>query len=133
MEEILVIVDIQKEFSSGFPYNYLKNVFNLCKTYNKVYQIYDITGTDFPSYKFPNQVDTIKKQFGGELLFEDIEFYKWDKKTKEQLKQYFKFNSFQQGDLFQTINGIIFLYVGGYHPWFIFEDDLLIFFDEIKK
>jgi hypothetical protein len=65
MDKVLVIVDVQKEFSSFIQHDLVDELHNYAENFKEVYQIWDTHKTNVaPTYKFPNQVDSIKKLFG---------------------------------------------------------------------
>lgn len=65
MIEVLVIVDVQKEFSSFIQHDLVDELHNYAENFTEVYQVWDTHKTNVaPTYKFPNQVDSYKKLFG---------------------------------------------------------------------
>lgn len=68
----LIIVDVQKEFGDFIPKNMVKDLFEYCKEFKTVYQIWDANSSTEPTFVFPNQVKAIKKKFGKKFLKKDI-------------------------------------------------------------
>jgi hypothetical protein len=137
MKEVLVIVDVQVSFR-GVTDTYVDGIKELCETFDEVYQIWDSNDVNSPDFKFPNEVDRIRKEYGGFLAEEDIDDYEFSEKDKARLKEGFAENHFNQGELFANgtaPNRNWFLYVGdtANHPWFIFEEKLFQLFEELKN
>ena len=63
-DDILFIVDVQKEFSKFIPKGYVDKLFKYCNEFKTVYQIWDSNKATSPSYTFPNQVESIEKKYG---------------------------------------------------------------------
>jgi hypothetical protein len=131
---VLIIVDVQVHFKSVTD-EYVDGIFELCEQFDEVYQIWDAVDVNTPDFKFPNEVDRIRKEYGGELLEEDIEYYDFSEKDKVRLKEGFN-DDFDSGEIFvagQKPKRQWFLYVGGIHSWFIFEEKLFALFEKLKK
>lgn len=127
----LVICDIQKEFNKFFNNTYLLEVKKFAEKINRVHQIYDTINADTYSYYFPNQVNEYEKQYGGELLEEDIEIYFRDNIIIEELQN--KFNTgFEQGDKFKTATNDYWVYIDGKHEWFYCPSDLAVLFEKMS-
>jgi hypothetical protein len=134
MEDVLIVVDVQVHFKSVSD-KYVDGIFELCEQFNEVYQIWDAIDVNTPDFKFPNEVDRIRKEYGGELFEEDVDEYEFSEKDKERLKEGFN-DGFDSGELFvagQEPKRHWFLYVGGIHPWFIFEEKLFALFEKLKN
>lgn len=134
MKDILIVVDVQVHFKSVTD-KYVDGIFELCETFDEVYQIWDAVDVNTPDFKFPNEADRIRKEYGGELLEEDIDHYNFSEKDKARLIEGFN-DGFDSGEMF--VAGIApkrqwFLYVGGIHLWFIFEEKLFALFEKLKK
>lgn len=134
MKDVLIVVDVQVHFRSVSD-EYVDGIFELCEQFDEVYQIWDAVDVNTPDFKFPNEADRIRKEYGGELLEEDIDDYPFSEKDKERLKEGFN-DGFNSGELFvsgQEPKRTWFLYVGGIHPWFIFEEKLFALFEKLKS
>lgn len=127
----IVIVDVQESFKKYFNDAYLEALNEFCEDYKRVFQIWDSIDSNEPDYEFPNQVGTYEKQYGGELLPEDVENYfpepMWQT-VKDKLEEIPN-----SGDMFETINGDAFVYIGGQHEWFICSRELLNLFKSFKE
>jgi hypothetical protein len=132
--DVLIVVDVQVIFKSVSD-EYVDGIFELCETFDEVYQIWDAVNVNSPDFKFPNEVDRIRKEYGGELLEEDVEHYDFSEKDKQRLIQGFN-DGFDSGEMFvagKELKRQWFLYVGGIHPWFIFEEKLFALFEKLKN
>jgi hypothetical protein len=134
--DVLIVVDVQVHFKSVTD-KYVDGIFELCEQFDEVYQIWDAVDVNTPDFKFPNEVDRIRKEYGGELLEEDIDHYDFSEKDKARLIEGFN-DGFDSGELF--VAGTEpkrqwFLYIGANanHPWFIFEEKLFALFEKLKK
>jgi hypothetical protein len=132
--DILLIVDVQKSFKKYFSEMYLNELNKYCKTFGKVYQIWDnhsvedsdndylwshkptipITGD---LYKFPNQVDLIEKRYNYNV---NIDFYKklLDTETFNRVKELESSGKLKIGDSFKTKWGTILTFIDNNHKWF---------------
>ena len=98
MKEVLIVVDVQVHFKSVTD-EYVDGIFELCKTFDEVYQIWDAVDVNTPDFKFPNQKDVIRKEYGGILEEDDIDHYDFSEKDKLYLKKAFKEEDFQRREL----------------------------------
>jgi hypothetical protein len=134
MKEVLIVIDVQVHFKSVTD-EYVDGIFELCETFDEVYHIWDSVDVNTPDFKFPNEVDRIRKEYGGELLEEDIDHYDFSEEDKERLKEGFN-SSFDSGEIFldeDPKGRQWFLYVGGIHEWFIISEKLFTLFEKLKK
>lgn len=118
---ILLIVDVQKEFGDFIPDNMVKELFNYCKEFNEVYQIWDSHDTVAPTFKFPNQKESINKKFGKKFLEKEVQ------NKLEKLK-----NNSTEGQQIQIDSDDIFVRVKNNHDWFFINDELLKLFNSLK-
>jgi hypothetical protein len=118
---ILLIVDVQKEFGDYIPDNMVKELFEYCKEFKDVYQIWDSHNTTAPTFKFPNQKLSINKKFGKKFLEKDIQG------KLEKLK-----NGSIEGEQIQIDSDDIFVRVKNNHDWFFINDELLKLFNSLK-
>ena len=148
-DSVLIIVDIQKSFRKFFSEMYLNEVNKYCKTFTKVYQIWDnhVEGTnvdkdylydknpDIPIqkdlYQFPNQVDLIEKRYNYDV---DADFYKkiLDKEVYKQIKSLEESKSLKRGNSFPTKEGTILVYIGNNHKWHHMSKKLYDIFKRLK-
>lgn len=132
---VLIIIDVQKSFSKFYTDNYLKQLNNYCKSFDKVYQVWDnhVEGTNVDKdylydkdpdvelnddlYKFPNQVEKIEKRYNYDV---DADFYKniLDIKTYKEIKSKEADNSLKRGDVFKTKEETYLIYIGNNHKWY---------------
>jgi len=134
MKEVLIVVDVQVHFKSVTD-EYVDGIFELCETFDEVYQIWDAVDVNTPDFKFPNQKDAIRKEYGGELIEEDLDYYNFSKKDKKRLKEGFE-TGLNPGEIFldkDPRQNQWFLYVGGAHEWFIVPEKLFQLFEKLKK
>jgi mRNA-degrading endonuclease HigB of HigAB toxin-antitoxin module len=118
---ILLIVDVQKEFGDYIPDNMVKELFEYCKEFKEVYQIWDSHDAVAPTFKFPNQKGSINKKFGKKFLEKDVQ------NKLEKLK-----NDSIEGQQIQIDSDDIFVRVKNNHDWFFINDDLLKLFNQLK-
>jgi hypothetical protein len=118
---ILLIVDVQKEFEEFIPNNMVDELFEYCKEFKTVYQIWDSNKAKKPTYIFPNQKESIIKKYGQSFLPADIKL----KLKKELIKP--------EGTII-TIDGYDshFVRVDNNHKWFSVTSDLLDLFNILK-
>jgi len=72
---LLLIVDVQEEFSKFIPHGFVDNLIDYSKQFESVYQIWDSNDANKVSYKFANQKEIYIKKFGtkfSEKLVETI-------------------------------------------------------------
>jgi hypothetical protein len=118
---ILLIVDVQKEFGDYIPDNMVKELFEYCKEFKDVYQIWDSHDAVAPTFKFPNQKSSINKKFGKKFLEKDVQ------NKLEKLK-----NGSIEGQQIQIDSDDIFVRVKNNHDWFFINDQLLKLFNQLK-
>lgn len=127
----IVICDVQEAFSKFFSETFVDDLKEFCEDYKRVFQIWDDTESNEPDYDFPNQVGTYKKTYGGELLPEDVELYfpepMWQT-VKDKLE-----NIPDSGDMFEMMQGDMWVYIGGKHSWFICSEELVNLFKSFKE
>ena len=122
-DNILVIVDVQKSFEKYFPQNYVSELKEYSRKFDKVYQIFDTNKTNKPDYKFPNQVSAVDKRFG----------HKWfDENTKKNMET-FNLNHPFVGQLFNIENRNEYLvYTNNNHKWFYVNERLAKLFRKLE-
>jgi hypothetical protein len=131
----LIIVDVQQSFNKFFSEKYLSEVNKYCKQFSKVYQIFDNhvhgknpdkdylydSDPDIENksglYKFNNQVDLIEKRYTYDV---DADFFKkiLDNKTYNTIKKKESENTLVKGEMFNTTEGTVIVYIGNNHVWY---------------
>jgi len=121
--DILIIVDVQKEFEKFIQNNLVDELFKYCKNFNSVYQIWDSNKANKPSYKFPNEKGVFEKKYG-------TSFSKDLKKIGYQL---LKSKNPENGDKFEfkDIDASI-VRVENNHGWFFVNSKLSDLFESLK-
>jgi len=129
-EGILVVVDVQGEFDEYTPQGFEQNIMKYCEEFPKgteendirgVYQIWDANKATGFTYTFPNQVLTIKKNYG-------TKFNASIKQSALKLPQDSK-----EGKLFKFKNTNRYLVkINNNHKWFYVNDDLYNLFQKLK-
>jgi len=134
-KETLIIIDVQKSFKKFFSEVYLNELKKYCKNFQSVYQIWDnhVDGgkidkdylyeedPDIPIHKdlyhFPNQKDLIEKRYNYDV---DADFYKkiLNKDVYDEVSKKEEDKSLKKGDIFDTNEGTIIVYIGNNHKWF---------------
>jgi hypothetical protein len=144
LSDTLIIVDVQPSFSKFFTKNYVAQLKQYSKNYKEVYQIYDNhhEGTSVDKdylynenpdistdklYEFPNQKDIIEKRYNYNV---DADFYKkiLSDDIYKEIKGKEEKNLLKRGDLFNTTEGTIIVYIGNKHKWMHVGKKLIKFF-----
>lgn len=120
---ILVIVDVQDTFSKFIPKNYENKLAEYCKTFKSVYQIWDSNKVKNYSYIFPNQVKSVRKNYGTKFSNDLVEIT--NKLTQEN-------PNVQEGQVFKLKNNTYVVKVNNNHKWFYVNEDLVNLFRELK-
>lgn len=127
----LLIVDVQENFNKYFTDDYLLFLKKYCKNFNRVFQVFDNIDIDVPSYTFPNQVAIYDKQYGGELLIDDVEYYFSEPMWNEVNQKLEEIPDV--GDIFETKYNDYWVYIGGQHKWFFCNNKLATLFKTFKN
>ena len=137
----LLIVDVQDCFSNFFTEKYLEKLIEHCELFSNVYQIIDVTDYPEQSYNFPNQIQVLEKEYGGEIPIEQAS----DCFSGEVLENYltaldeYLNKGIEEGIYWKMNNGDYYFYIGGKdnngigHNWFICPEKLYNFFISIKN
>lgn len=131
----LIIVDVQSEFSKFFTKEYIRALFEYCKQFDRVYQVWDVTEAYKPTYTFPKQADAVSKEYGFNFdKFDDGTYQLSDIFLHGIEHQYIeaKERGFKQGDSFKTRNGNLLVYIGAKHKWFMCPPLLLQLFNKLR-
>ena len=121
---ILVIVDVQKEFNKFIPQGYVSALINYAKTFKTVYQIWDSNDDQTkPSYDF-GEVESIKKKFGTKFSDELVQ-------TVDELNK--KYPNAKEGDIFEfdDVNSYV-VRIKNHHSWFYVTENLAKLFNSLK-
>jgi hypothetical protein len=124
---ILIIVDVQGEFDKFTPSGFEQNIINYCNEFpieddiKGVYQIWDSNKATGYTYTFPNQVLTVRKNYGTK--FNDI-----IKDTTNKLPQDSK-----EGKVFKFKNSNKYIVkINNNHQWFYVNEDLYNLYTKLK-
>jgi len=124
---ILVVVDVQGEFDDYTPQGFEQNIIEYCKEFPKddnlkgVYQIWDANKATGFTYTFPNQVLTVKKNYG-------TKFNTNIKKISMTLPQ-----DSEEGKVFKFKNSNTYLVkINNNHKWFYVNEDLYNLYQKLK-
>jgi hypothetical protein len=121
-ENILIVVDVQKEFTRFIPQNFVKDLTAYCNNFSTVYQIWDSNKAKGPSYTFPNQKGIYEKKYGTKFSAELKEISKKLMSQNPQENDKFKFQ-----DADSTV-----VKVDNNHGWFYVNEQLSRFFKTLK-
>lgn len=125
---ILVIVDVQGEFDEYTPQGFEDNIMKYCEEFPKsddgkgVYQIWDSNKATGFTYTFPNQILTVRKNYGTKFnsMIRNIAFNKLPQDAKE-------------GKLFKFKDSNKYLVkVNNNHQWFFVNEDLFNLYQKLK-
>ncbi|MCK9446140.1 hypothetical protein M0Q50_04520 [bacterium] len=121
-DNILIIVDVQKEFEEFIQNNLVDELNKYAQTFSEVYQIWDSNKASKPSYTFPNEKAQYVKKYGT-TFSRDLE------KVRDKLKQ----NYTKEGDLFRFSGMDSYIVrVKNNHGFFYIPEDMANFFKTIK-
>lgn len=124
MGNILVIVDVQKQFKKFMQHDLVDELSKYAESFDKVYQIWDTHNNAVgPSYSFPGQVDSIPKKFGKNNFSESV------KKYIKEIE-----HGTENGKVFSLKNddGYI-IRVKNNHGWFYINPEIIKLINEIKN
>ncbi len=122
--KVLVIVDVQKEFNKFIQHDLVDELYEYAEKFKKVYQIWDTHKTNVaPTYKFPNEVDSVKKKY-GKNHFSD--------KVKEFIKEV-EDETFE-GNIFKLKNDVGYIVrVDNNHNWFYVNPEIVELIEKLKN
>jgi uncharacterized FlaG/YvyC family protein len=122
--DIMVVCDVQKEFSEFINTGFVDALLDYCKGFNTVYQIWDSNKAKAPSYTFPNQKLAIVKKYGTKFS-EELE------ETVEKLNA--KYPNAKEGDIFEfdDINSYV-IKITNNHGWFYIPEKMAELFNSLK-
>lgn len=121
-DNILFIVDVQKEFGDFINNELVKDLFEYCNEFSDVYQIWDANTAKSETFTFPNQKQTIKKRYGKSFLDSNIL-----SKLNDML------DSKKEGEIviLDNFDGQ-FVRVDNNHEWFLITKDLIDLLNKLK-
>jgi len=121
--KVLVIVDVQKEFDKFIQGDLVDSLYEYCENFKEVYQIWDTHKTKIsPTYKFPNQVDSIKKLYGKNHFSNKIKQF-----IKEVEDETLEGNTFK----LSNDNGYI-VRIDNNHDWFFVNPEIVELIGKLK-
>lgn len=139
-DDILFVVDVQSEFEEFIPKNFVKKLNKYCKEFENVYQIWDSNKSKKPTYKFPNQIEAIEKQFGVKKYYKKLDggmrewFYNiFGEQDGENIFKKFKSKKIKEGDKFKLKDKNEYLvYIDNDHNWFYVNNKFLNILKKLK-
>lgn len=121
---ILIIVDVQKEFSKFIQSNLVEELMKYAKTFDNVYQIWDSNKATAPSYNFPQEDDKIVKKFG-------VNFSKDLKQIIKSINN--KYPNAQEGEKFKLEETDAYVVrVNNNHGWFYVPIEMADLFESLN-
>lgn len=133
---ILIIVDVQEPFSKYFPDNYIEKLSNLSSKMDKVYQIWDSNDGSVKDYEFPNETESLEKQFGAKPDINLIE-PEYQKQFTEDSNNNNFFNEEGATNGYPMTDGRVLIYVGmggqgPGHEWFFIPSKVKDLFKDLQ-
>jgi len=122
-DDILVIVDVQKSFGKYIPNDFEKKLANYCQEFKQVYQIWDSNKVDKESYNFPNQVKSIRKNYGTKFSNDIVNLSKQLEQNNPEVKE---------GDKFKVGDRQYMVKIDNNHKWFYVNQDLYDLYKELN-
>jgi predicted house-cleaning noncanonical NTP pyrophosphatase (MazG superfamily) len=127
----LVVVDVQEEFKKFFNDKYVEELQKYCEKFDRVFQIWDCTKAKKPSIDIPNEAMRFKKKYGGKPDIDNIELIFRADVLEDFLGKYHETNpSYSIGEMFRTVYGDYWVYIGSKHEWFNCPKDMA---EQFKK
>jgi len=131
----LIVVDVQEAFAKWWIKNGKPNLPDLIRKYAEkfdyVYQIWDDTKAQAPSYKFPNEIKAIKKTYGGQMTQDVINKY-FDGDNQIKIQKDFDAQKYPD-TMYPAKDGSVFFYVGLSHEWFHATSEMFKFFESLQN
>jgi len=137
--DVLVIVDVQKEFSKFIPKDYVYNLNKYAEEFPTVYQIWDghsydgeqVQKINGPSYKFNNEKDSFRKVYGTSASKKVTDLGERALNYKKNVKE---------GDIFRVNDDFkldekgenYIVRIENNHKWFYINKELANFFKSLK-
>jgi len=123
--DILVIVDVQQNFSSFIPSGFVNNLIEYSKNFKTVIQIWDSNDANKPSYKFANQKGIYIKKFGTKFSDDLVQ-------TVANLDK--KYPNAKEGDIFEfeDVDSYV-VRIANKHRWFYVTSKLSKLFQSLKS
>ena len=124
MSNVLVIVDVQKQFKEYMQHDLVKELGNYANTFDAVYQIWDTHDNAVqPSYKFPKQVDCVPKLFGKNFFSDKVTKYIKSIEDSTDNGKVFKLSD-GEGYVIRVTNN---------HDWFHINPEIVDMIGKIKN
>jgi hypothetical protein len=121
----LVVVDVQDAFDRFFDDKFVESLFDKCRQYQRVYQVWDTTKQRAASHEFPNQVRSVSKRFGFKFdPATDAEDYLMPD-VADRLREDIRDNKLVPGRTYVDKHGWAIVYVGNAHKWFYCPPELV--------
>jgi len=120
--DTLIIVDVQQVFSKFIPKDFEKKLNLYCKKFKEVIQIWDSNKTNKPSWKFDNQTEFIRKNYGTKFSNDLV-------KVTDKLSV--DYPDAKEGDVFK-VGGDYVVRIDNNHKWFYLNDELQELYGELK-
>lgn len=125
---ILIVVDVQGEFDEYTPQGFEENIMKYCEEFPKddsgkgVYQIWDSNKATGFTYTFPNQIMTVRKNYGTKFnsTIRNIAFNKLPQDVPEG--KIYKFRDTNK----------YLVKVNNNHKWFFVNDELYNLYQKLK-
>ena len=122
--KVLVIVDVQKDFDKFIQHDLVDELYDYAENFDQVYQIWDTHKTDVaPTYKFPNQVDAVKKKYGKNHFSNEVKEFIKDKKHETF-----------EGNTFKLSEGKGYIVrVDNNHAWFYVNQEMVELIEKLNN
>lgn len=131
----LLIVDVQEPFAKWWEKNdkpdFVDDLVEYCNEFDQVYQIWDSIDASKPSYEFPNQVQSVEKQYGGEVDRVDAIRY-FDRDTAKKVEGAMSGET-RSEDIFYTESGDALVHVNGSHEWMWLSEEMIELFNRLRS
>ena len=113
----LIVVDVQDEFDNFFADKFIEDLFDYCRQFQRVFQVWDSHKTDRSSYEFPKQVRAVSKLYGFDVDSIDFDDYVMPD-VAERMRLDITGKVLTKGTAYADKRGGAIVYVGGGHEWF---------------
>lgn len=123
MSRVLVIIDVQAEFSKFMQNDLVDELYDYAEKFEKVYQIWDSNKNQIaPTYEFPNQVGSIKKKFGRNHFNNKVQKFTQDVEDVSE-----------EGTTFKLTKGNGYIVrVDNNHQWFFVNPEITNLIEELE-
>lgn len=128
----LIVVDVQDNFSQYFSDRFVELLFDYCRTFQRVFQVWDGHEAEHPSHEFPGQTKTYEKHYGLDLDASDFEDY-FMPDVEAQVKSDMSAGPLTPGKMYPEKRGAKIVYVGNKHEWFMCPKGLSELFSAMHR